>query len=330
MHLDKFDLNLLVALDALLTEKHVTRAADKLCVSQPAMSAALGRLRDYFDDPLLERVGASLELTPRAADLVGEIREVLLKIRATLRSAPTFDPARDMRDFRLITTDYVASVFMPAVTRRLLQEAPHVRCEVEHLNRGSLTDVNQGIVDFCVSVPQREPLDANGSFTDLSSEALFSDEFVLIMDGGQREARTTLSLADFLQHPYIEVRFTHAMFSVVESAIRRQQLPVKVVAVTPSFTAAACMIPGTPMTAIIPRRLAEMLAPTLGLMLHDVPMDLPQLRETLVWHKRCDADPAHLWFRRFLRSAAEEFQRQSPSKARIVALNSPAAHRFSA
>jgi DNA-binding transcriptional LysR family regulator len=330
MHLDKFDLNLLVALDALLTEKHVTRAADKLCVSQPAMSAALARLRDYFDDPLLERVGTGLELTPRAADLVGEIRELLLKIRATLRSAPTFDPSRDMRDFRLITTDYVASVFMPVVTRRLLQEGPHVRCQVELLKGSSLTDVNQGTVDFCVSVPPREPLDGNGSFGDLCNEALFSDEFVLIMDGGCREARTNVSLTDFLRLPYIEVRFTHAMFSVVESAIRKQQLPVKVVAVTPSFTAAACMIPGTPMTAIIPRRLAEMLAPTLGLVLHDVPIELPQLRETLIWHKRSDADPAHVWFRRFLRSAAEEFQQQSHPRGRIVALSPPAVHRFSA
>jgi LysR family transcriptional regulator, nod-box dependent transcriptional activator len=323
LHLDRFDLNLLVALDALLTEKHVSRAAEKLYVSQPAMSAALARLREYFNDQLLERVGSSLELTPRAAELVGEVRELLLKIRATLRSAPTFDPARDARDFRLVFSDYVASIFMPIVTRRLLVEAPHVRCQGEHMNRMGLTDVSQGIADFSIQVPDHEQFDDGGRSSGLTSEALFSDEFVLIMDENIPEARNPLHIADFLRLPYIEVRFARTVLSVVEAEIRRQKLPLTVAAMTPSFTAAACMIPRTPMTAIIPRRLAEMLAPTLGLALRTPPIKLPLLRETLVWHNRNDADPAHLWFRNFLHSAAADFHRPLPSPKPHVGANRP-------
>jgi len=308
VHLDKFDLNLLVALDVLLTEKHVSRAADKLHISQPTMSAALSRLRQYFDDQLLQRSGAKLELSPRGEELALEVGEILSKIRATLRVTSTFDPSCDAWDFRLNLSDYVASVFMPTVTRRLLEEAPHVRCQVEYAHRMSLSDLSRGASDFCIVPLDFEGFEDKGNAADLLNEELFRDKFVLVMDEDHRKGQAAIDLAEFLNLPYIEVRFAHRGFSVIDAEIRRQKVHLTTAAVTASFNAAVCMIPGTPMTAIVPLRLAERLVPTFGLKLNDVPINLPQVCESLIWHKRNTANPAHRWFRDFLHRSASELQ----------------------
>lgn len=301
MHLDSFDLNLLVALDALLTEKHVTRAAEKLHVTQPAMSAALARLRTYFDDQLLIKVGSNLELTPRAHDLVREVRDIIFRIRTTFRTEPSFDPASSIRDMRLIMSDYAAMVFVPALARGLLSAAPGVRCLVEALTNDTLTRVDHGVADFCITVEQRELFGVGSANNSLSGEVLFEDEFVLISAAGAPEIKT---LARFIERPYVEVRFTHTVFSVIEHAVRRQQLSLATSAVVPSFASAAALVSGSDMVSIMPRQLARSLAPSFGLVIAPSPINLPRLRETLIWHKRSDADPAHRWFRSYLHEIA--------------------------
>ena len=300
MHLDKFDLNLLVALDALLTEKHVTRAAEKLCVSQPAMSAALARLRGFFGDQLLIKVGSGLELTPRAQELAGEVRDLIFHIRSTLRTKPTFDPLTGQREIRLLMSDYLTAILLPALTRTLLTSAPHVRCLVEHLAPDSLTRIDHGTADFCLTIEQREQLENNPVADTLSGALLFEDDFVVAVDAADPASHLPMTLERFLALPFVEVRFAYTVFSIVETAMRQQSLPVSVAAIVPGFTEAARLIPGTPMTTIIPRRLANHIAPELGLVIHPAPMALPSARETLIWHKRNDADPAHVWFRSFV------------------------------
>ena len=304
MHLDNFDLNLLVALDALLTEKHVTRAAEKLHVTQPAMSAALLRLRGYFGDQLLSKVGSNLELTPRAQELVGEVRDLIFRIRTTLRTEPTFDPRTGEREMRLIMSDYSAMVFMPAVTRELLQTAPAVRCITEHLTTDALTQVDHGVADFCITLEQRELFENSPAAVSLSGQPLFEDEFVVVIDAASDTAGSTLTTENLLDLPYVEVRFTHTVFSLIDAAIRRQGLSLRSTAIIPSFTEAAALIPGTNMCTIMPRQLARLMAPALGLSIMKAPMRLPLIRETLIWHKRNDADPAHVWLRTKLHEVA--------------------------
>lgn len=304
MHLDNFDLNLLVALDALLTEKHVTRAAEKLHVTQPAMSAALSRLRTYFDDQLLIKVGSSLELTPRAQDLVGEVRDLIFRIRTTLRTEPTFDPSTGEREMRLIMSDYAAMVYMPALARSLIETAPGVRCVVEHLTADTLTRVDHGVADFCITIEQRELLEDSPASASLSGELLFEDAFVAIVDSLSDAGKGVLTLEAFLDLPYVEVRFAHTIFSIVDAPLRREGMSPRPSVVIPSFTEAAGLIPGTDMVAIIPRQLARFMAPSFGLTIHQPPIILPPIRETLIWHKRNDADPAHRWFRSHLHEVA--------------------------
>src|SRR5262249_11793074 len=131
MQLNRFDLNLLIALDALLHEKNVTRAAERVFLSQPAMSASLQKLRDFFQDPLLVRVGRDMELTPRAQSLVQPVREALLKVQSTLGTQPTFDPATVRRTYTVIATDEAVPELVPRVLGRLAREAPQIQCHIE-------------------------------------------------------------------------------------------------------------------------------------------------------------------------------------------------------
>ena len=132
MHLNRFDLNLLVALDALLTERNVTRAAERVFIAQPAMSRALARLRRQFDDPLLIRVGRELRLTPVAQALIEPVRDALLQVQAALGTRPAFDPARSQRVFSLMVPDFVAPLLMPGVLRNLMAESDSVQVRLEN------------------------------------------------------------------------------------------------------------------------------------------------------------------------------------------------------
>src|SRR5262245_8517337 len=148
MQLNRFDLNLLIALDALIHEKNVTRAAERVFVSQPAMSAALQKLRDYFNDPLLVRVGRDMQLTPRGLSLVEPVREALLRIQATLGTQPTFDPATVQRTFTVISSADAILRVMPGVLRRVTREAPGVQCHIEHFSETTLARLEYGDADL--------------------------------------------------------------------------------------------------------------------------------------------------------------------------------------
>jgi len=148
MQFHRFDLNLLIALDTLLREKNITRAAEKVFVSQPAMSAALHRLRDYFDDPLLVRVGRDMELSPRGQSLVDPVREALLLIQTALGSQPTFTAATTQREFTLIMSEEAVPDLLPAITERVSTDAPGIRISIELVSHRALSRLEYGDADL--------------------------------------------------------------------------------------------------------------------------------------------------------------------------------------
>ena len=139
MQLNRFDLNLMIALDALLRERNVTRAAERVFVSQPAMSAALHKLREYFNDPLLVRVGREMELTPRGVSLVEPVREALLRIQLLLGTQPTFDPKPARREFTVIMSEEAVPGVLPALLRTLSLEAPELDLHIEMISPAALS-----------------------------------------------------------------------------------------------------------------------------------------------------------------------------------------------
>ena len=138
MRYRRLDLNLLVALDALLSEKSVTRAASKLNITQPAMSGALARLRDYFEDPLVVQVGRQMELTPLAVSLVAPVHDIILRIDSAIATEPAFEPRESKRHFSITASDYVIRVFLLDVLKRVHREAPGVSFEF-HQSTGPRT-----------------------------------------------------------------------------------------------------------------------------------------------------------------------------------------------
>ena len=159
MHFNRFDLNLLVALEALLEEKNVTRAAERVCISQPAMSGSLQRLRERFNDPLLVRVGRSMELTPRAEGLLQPVQNILQEIQSTIDAEPTFDPKTARRSFTVLMSDYVSTVLVPEVVRQISKEAPGIKIQVVMLGANDHERLESGQADLIIRAlidPERE------------------------------------------------------------------------------------------------------------------------------------------------------------------------------
>lgn len=297
MHLNKFDLNLLIALNALLQEKNVTRAAERVYVSQPAMSAALQKLRDYFRDPLLIRVGREMELTPRGLSLVEPVRDALLHVQATLGTQPSFDPATVERSFSISIRDYIVPRLMPGVLRRLLADAPKVQCVVEELAQVSLSRLEHGDSDLCIAI-DNPALFGLRQFPDwLRVTELMSVRWVCVVCADHPYVREELTLELYRSLPHLMSRPQGANPPGPELMGRIGRTDLDVRFTSHSVMELLFMLPGTTLIATVPESLALRLAGPLQLRAFAPPQDIPDSRELLMWHKRNEADPGHAWLR---------------------------------
>jgi len=175
MRFQRLDLNLLVALDVLLTEKSVSLAADRLCLSQSATSSALGRLRDYFGDELLVVKGRAMVLTARAEELIEPVRAVLDQIRTTIAIAPEFDPATCDRQIRFMASDYSTQVLLAGVLATIEAEAPHMRFEIQPMGDNPIDILERGQIDLLLTIDY-------AISSDHPSQVLFEDDYVVVGD----------------------------------------------------------------------------------------------------------------------------------------------------
>ncbi|MDR7157232.1 DNA-binding transcriptional LysR family regulator [Sphingobium xenophagum] len=313
MNYKGLDLNLLVALDALLTERNVTRAASKLYISQPAMSIALQRLRTHFDDELLKRVGRKLELTPKGITFESEVKDVLSRISALLQNEPTFEPAINSRSFRIAMTDFCARVFGVPFVGELRQQAPLSTCQIDEFSADALDRLNEGTIDFCIAAAGsaltdgRRGSQASDDTQSFRRVSLFQDEFVLVADAGNNAIRAGIDFDDFRRMPYVEVRFNSEVPSLVDQALRLQEERPTSVLVVPSFATAIEIIIGTDLVCLVPSLMAGRLANTHRIKTVQPPLSLPVLNETLIWHSRNEIDPAHRWLRECLLTVAQRY-----------------------
>lgn len=304
--LRNFDLNLLKALDALLAERNVTRAASRLFVTQQAVSGMLQRLRAHFDDELLIRVGRHFELTPLASSLVVPVRETLLAARAALNVRPMFDPGTASGTYRIAMTDYALSVLMSRFLQILASSAPGIKCIVEPLAKNSFERVEMGDLDFCIAANHND-WRIYGDYrpsSHIRSQCLFGDDFVCVFDGGHAPAGPTMTIEDYTRARHNSVAFGHGIVTIVENAWNTSGFDFDVRIAAPSFSALILMLPGTPFVATVMRRLANLLAPPLGLSIVECPLAVPALQENLTWHERNDHDPKHVYIRSLLGAAA--------------------------
>jgi LysR family nod box-dependent transcriptional activator len=300
-----FDLSLLGALDALLTECNVTRAAERLHVTQPTMSGMLQRLRAQFDDQILVRNGRAMELTPLGVSLVEPVREALTRVDALSRVEATFDPATSRRTFSIMTSDYCIMVFMPHVVSRLVTMAPGIRLEFHSLN-APIEKLVSGEVDICISVHDRSLLAANHPDVFLESATLFSDEFVCIV-AEDHPLDESATLADHLRYPHVGVKVGGTIDSIDTVSMRGLEPLYKPAFVVEDFWLVPGLVEHSTLVGVVQRRLARIAARTYAIRSYPPPYLRPPINETMHWHPRCSTDPAHNWLRGMIASEASRW-----------------------
>nr|MBA4768989.1 LysR family transcriptional regulator [Sphingobium sp.] len=289
MRFDRLDLNLLVALDALLAERSVSLAADRICLSQSATSSALGRLRDYFADDLLVQKGRQMVLTARAEGLVDPVRAVLEQIRSTIAVPPPFDPATSDRTIRIMASDYITEVLLAAAMTDLQRQAPGMRFEIQSLSEALLESLERGAIDLLITIDY-------AISADHPSQILFEDDYVVVGWNGNPAMDGPMTKELYFELGHVTARFGRARVSAFEDwFVRRQKRQRRVDIVTHSFLSLPGLVIGSDRIATMHRRLATRMAAYLPLTLREVPMDIPPIREAIQWHISSNNDPAIRW-----------------------------------
>jgi len=293
MNLGGLDLNLLVALDALLSERSVTRAAQRVGLSQPGMSNALGRLRRLLNDPLLVRQGATLVPTARAEALVAPVHEALELIRGALDAPLRFDPATDRRSFRLSCSDYSVLMLIGPLVRALAAEAPAVVVEVVPRLADAPRALANGDVDLVI-----EPPEIMGD-ADLESLRLWDDYWTCCVWEGNTHVgkRMTLERYTALGHLIYSMGGAGQPVALPDLHLGRLGIPRRIEVSVESFLLAPFLLQGTDLVTLIPKRAEAFLRRIGDIRVLESPIDLPGLVETLWWHSRSTTDPAHAWLR---------------------------------
>jgi DNA-binding transcriptional LysR family regulator len=317
MDLHLFDLNLLVALDALLRECNVTQAGNRLNLSQPAMSGALARLRTHFQDDLLVSVGRRMVRTPLADELVQPVRDILLQVRGTLESRSGFEPATSTRHLSIAASDYVIAILLADALRRVRGEAPYMTFELRALGPRATETLDGGELDFLIGP-------AGNESDNHPTEVLFEDSFTCVAWAGNNVVGATLSPEEYLNLGHVVVNVAeNAVGNVDERYLRKTKLRRRVEISTPSFLLAPQLVLGTNRVTTINTRLALKYVQILPLKLVALPIEIPPLVEVLHWHRAHNQDPAHIWFRRILREAVAELPSTEPERTAGIMAHHP-------
>ena len=289
MRFQRLDLNLLVALDALLSEKSVSLAAERIFLSQSATSSALGRLRDYFGDDLLVVKGRQMILTARAEELVEPVRAVLEQIRSTISIAPPFDPATSDRLIRVMASDYVTEVLLATAFNEIATVAPNMRFEIAPMADGLVEALERSTIEILITIDY-------AMSTDHPSQILFEDDYVVIGWAGNPAMSRPMTRELYFELGHVTARFAKSRTPAFEDwFVRRQKQQRRVEVVAPSFLSVPAMVIGSNRIATIHRRLAERLAEYLPLVVREPPLAIPPIREAIQWHLSNNNDPAIRW-----------------------------------
>jgi LysR family nod box-dependent transcriptional activator len=301
MQLAGLDLNLLIVLDALFTEKSVTRAGERINLSQSATSAALSRLRRFFRDELLVPVGNHMMLTPHAIGIQEQVRDIILRAEAIASDKTVFVPATATRHFRLIMSDYPATVLMPRVLAQAQKIAPGLTFEILPLSDPNSDALERGEADLRIMpqqwISRRHP-----------SEQLYEDRYVCVVWSENKMAKRRFAEAEYLRAGHIGVRFPGRPFPVMEEWLfeqlgRRRRVEV----VAPTFNLSAHLVIGTDRVATMHSWLArQCMEGGMPLRIVEPPIEMPHVIECMQWHRYLDADAGIVWLRKLLKAAVNK------------------------
>ncbi|MFT4089460.1 MAG: LysR family transcriptional regulator [Asticcacaulis sp.] len=289
MRFGRLDLNLLVALDVLLAERNVTIAADRLCLSQSAMSGALGRLREYFEDDLLINTGRKMVLTPRAESLITPVRNVLLQIKTTIITTPEFEPHDSDRHFIIVLSDYSLKVMLADALQKISQKAPYLTFELSPIGDRPIAQLESREIDLLITIDQ--------AVSDAHPNApLFSDHYVGLAWEGNDEIGDTVDLETYCRMGHVAVQFGKARLPTIEEYfLQTQKVRRRIEFFAPSFTALPELVVGSKRLATVHNRLARKATRTLPLKIFDLPLEMPEVNQVVQWHTAASDDQALMW-----------------------------------
>lgn len=298
MRFNKLDLNLLVALDHLLNLRSVSGAAERMNMTQSAMSNALLRLREYFGDDLLVKIGRRLELTPRASALKDAVRDVLVRVEWTIATTADFDPAQSDRQFNLLVSDYTLATLIPKLLELCGETHASVRFNFLPQVDGPERLLERGDVDLLV-IPK------NFCSRQHPFEIGLEEEFCAIAWSEGKFGKGKLSRRAFAEASHVVMKTSDGAQSLESVFFREHDLARRVDIATYNFTTIPLLVVGSDRLATVHRRLAEQSARALPIRILDLPYRLPRMQQAIQWHKYRSQDAGLIWLRAALRQAAK-------------------------
>ena len=297
------DLNLLVALDMLLRERNIRRAADRLNLSQPAMSNALARLREFFGDELLTPLGRQMVLTPRAETLVDRVREILLRVDSDIVAPAVFDPATSTRAFSMLVSDFTTTVFMPALLQALYARAPLMQLHLRPQVRKPSEPLENGEADFLI-IPMQYVSSLHPCVP------LFEDDYVVVSWTGHPTVREGLTREQYLSAGHVVANYSSdgaRNLPVLEGwFLEREGISRRIEVTAPTMAALPGLVVGTQRLATVHRRVARQAQQHLPIRIWPTPMTIPRLVQMLQWNRLRESDAGLRWIRDLCLAVGQE------------------------
>lgn len=301
MRFERLDLNLLVVLDALLEEQSVSLAAERLNLSQSGASAALSRLREFFEDDLLVSSGRTMTCTPRGSELIQPVKAVLSLIRNNILTPEVFDPSVSDRTISIAAIDVVSRVLLTEAVALFSDEAPNMRFKVLPLSEDPATMLQRDNADIIIALDYLTD-------ADLPSETLYKDDFVAIswIENSYIDGEMTRALYEELGH--VSVHLNHNVEGFDEMALRRVGIHRKIEAFAPGFVSVPRFVINTNRIATIHRSLATQVRATLPINVFELPFEFPKVREVAQWSAKNTNDEAVRWVVKRLQEIAKGYE----------------------
>ncbi|MEI2298506.1 LysR family transcriptional regulator [Ensifer sp. MJa1] len=308
-HILKFDLNLLVAFDALMSERNVTRAAHRIGISQSALSHNLGRLRTLLSDELFIRSARGIEPTPRAQELAETVSAILCTIQSRLIEPEQFDPATDERTFTLGLTDYLESLLMPPLLAAVQEKAPRVNFVIRPIDQDYPADLlDSGEIDLAIGKVE--------TGNELHKRRkLWSERYVVLAPPEKIGPSGVMDLDTFLSTPQAVLVSKDGRCRLVDEILAERGLKRLEVITTPHLFTLPILVRDAKMIAPVPASFARAWAPVFGLAISPGPVDVPPYDISLAWHTSSDRNAGHAWLRQQVLAALE------PVRANVVGAN---------
>ena len=300
INLRNFDLNLLVCFDALMSERNVSKAAEKMFLSQSGMSHALSRLRALLDDPVLMRTEQGMMPTPRALEMEVPVREMLNRINRTIYAPKAFAPLTSDRKFVLYCTEYFECLVMPKLMAHLEKVAPHCTVAAEILTHElPESRLISGEVDFVIGVEGLMDIPKT-----LMSRNWIQDSLVCLVRKENKKIGSSVSLEQFAEtfHILLSILGSPFKFAFLDKWLKKQNVQRIYSATTAAFLPAALILAETDYIMTLPRRMAIKLSEIMPLRLVELPNNPPNFQLNLIWHPLYEKDSAHIWFKEQLLS----------------------------